>query len=178
MKKNLKQLKWKRYVKKVDGGYIVGLNGGEFGGGLLFVSADGMSSYEVGGLLRIRDIFEWNSKIYALEGIAHLGMSRGRILEIYNDKVWKYKTIKVLEEAPSVVAKGDKQLVLATSQYLYRLTEDLQVEEILKAPFYWGILYPSSIHIDRESIYLAMRQGILKIENFQTSPTYKWYIKE
>jgi len=177
--KNLKEIEGNRFVKQVEKGFLIGLNHGEFGGGLLFVSNDGLTSYKIGTSLRIRNIFEWNSRIYAIEGLAHMGSSNGQIIEIFKeDSSWKYKTLSKLIEAPAIIAKKNNQQIIITSQYILRLTSNLEIEEILKSPFNWGMLYPSSIHFEKKALFLAMRQGILKIEDFETTPKYKWYIKE
>ncbi|GEO02542.1 hypothetical protein AAE02nite_02060 [Adhaeribacter aerolatus] len=177
--KNLEEIEGNRFVKEVEKGFLIGLNHGEFGGGLLFVSNDGLTSYKIGEFLRIKDIFEWNSRIYAIEGLAHLGSSNGQIIEIFKENgSWKYKTLSKLIEAPALIAKANNQQIIITSQYILRLTANLEIEEILKAPFYWGVLYPSSIHIENKTLYLAMRQGVLEIENFETTPKYRWYIKK
>ena len=51
-----------RAVKKVENGYIIGLNKGEFGGGLWFLSADGKSSYEILPFRRVHQIFEFHKE--------------------------------------------------------------------------------------------------------------------
>ncbi|MBB6609961.1 hypothetical protein H7F15_02835 [Pontibacter sp. Tf4] len=179
IEKHLEEIKGNRFVKSVEGGYLVGLNRGEFGGGLLFVSDDGLTTYIIGRFLRIKEIFELDSKVYAIEGLAHLGSQTGQIIEIFKgDGIWKYKTLSKLSETPALIAKKDNQPIIITSQYILRLNSNLEIEEILKSPFYWGMLYPSSIHFENKDIYLAMRKGILKIEDFETAPKYRWFVKK
>ena len=174
--KNLKELKANRFVKRTPDGYLVGLNKGEFGGGLYFIKPDGLDGYEMAGYLNIRNIFEYKAKYFAIEGLAHLGGQRGQIIEIFKeDTLWKYKTLSALIEAPALITdyKGEKLIV--TSQYILKLGDDLKVTEVLKSPFYWGMLYPSSILVDNNNLYLAMRQGVLKIKSFDSTPEYIWY---
>lgn len=175
--KNLKEIKGNRFVKQTPGGYLVGLNKGEFGGGLYFIKTDGLDGYEMAGYLNIRSIFEYNSKYFAIEGLAHLGGQRGQIIEIYKeDTVWKYKSLTKLIEAPALITDYYNDKIIVTSQYILKFGEDFKVSEVLKSPIYWGMLYPSSILIDKNDLYLAMRHGVLKIKTFDSTPEYEWYI--
>jgi hypothetical protein len=175
--KNLKEIKGNRFVKKTADGYLVGLNKGEFGGGLYFIKPDGLDGYKMGGYLTIRNIFEYNSKYFAIEGLAHLGAQRGQIIEIFKtDTVWKYKSLTSLIEAPELITDYNNEKIIVTSQYILKFGKDLKVSEILKSPFYWGMLYPSSILINNNDLYLAMRQGVLKIKKFDSTPEYEWFI--
>lgn len=175
--KNLKEIKGNRFVKQTADGYLVGLNKGEFGGGLYFIKPDGLDGYEMAGYLNIRSIFEYNSKYFAIEGLAHLGGQRGQIIEIYKeDTVWKYKSLTKLIEAPALITDYKNETIIVTSQYVLKFGKDFKVQEVLKSPIYWGMLYPSSILIDKSDLYLAMRQGVLKIKTFDTVPEYEWYV--
>ena len=175
--KNLKELKGKRSVKKTPDGFLVGVNKGEFGGGLYFVENDGLNGYEMGKFLNIRLIFEYNARYFSLEGLSHLSVQRGQIIEIYKeDKFWKYKPLTQLIEAPALIADYNKEKIILTSQHILKFGQDFKVTEILKSPFYWGVLYPSSMIVDNNDVYIAMRKGILKIKAFDTSPEYEWYI--
>jgi hypothetical protein len=147
--KNLKEIKRYSYVKKVPDGFLVGLNKGEFGGGLYFINSDGLSGYEMGKFLNIRSIFEHNWTIFSIEGLAHLGVNRGQIIQIFKeDNLWKYKTLTQLIEAPTLITDYNDEKIIVTSQYILKFRKDLVVTEILKSPMYWGMLYPSSIIID------------------------------
>ena len=174
---NLKEIKGNRYVKKTPDGYLVGLNKGEFGGGLYFINNDGLAGYQIGKRLNIRSIFEHNWTIFSIEGLSHLGLQRGQIIQIFQeDNLWKYKTLTQLIEAPRLIADYNDEKIIVTSQYILRFRQDLVVTEILKSPMNWGGLYPSSIIIDNNDIYMAMRKGVLKIKAFDTLPEYEWYV--
>ena len=174
--KNLKQLKANRFVKRTPDGYLVGLDKGEFGGGLYFVKPDGLDSYQITDYLNIRSIFEYEGRYFALEGLAHLGIQEGQIIEIIReDAIWKYKSLTRLIDAPALIADYKDGKVIVTSQYILKFGGDLKVTQILKSPFYWGMLYPSSLLIDNNDLYLAMRQGVLKITSFDSKPEYIWY---
>ena len=174
--KNLIQSAGKRRVKKVADGFLVGFNRGEFGGGLVFVSDDESEVYDFGEDLRIEAFFEFDSKIYATEGLSHLTFRSGQIIEIYKDDVWTYKTVINLNETPLLIEKLEDYFIILTNRNLSKLTKNLEIEQILTAPIDWSVLYPTSVYVDNKDLYIAMRKGILKIENFLTNANFSWYV--
>ncbi len=177
MEENLKEIKGNRFVKKTSDGFLVGLNKGEFGGGLYFIKTDGLDGYQIADYVNIHSIFEYHSRYFSIEGLAHLGGQRGQILELFkDDTLWKYKSLTNLIEAPALIADYRNEKIIITSQYILKFGQHFKVTQILKSPMYWGVLYPSSVLIDKDDIYLAMRQGVLKIKTFDTVPEYEWYV--
>lgn len=59
---------------KVKNGWISGRNAGEWGGGLYFISTDGKSHYHISDD-QIKQFFQYGNRIFAVEGLAHLGLS-------------------------------------------------------------------------------------------------------
>lgn len=186
---SVKGLRGNEYIKSVFNGYLIGQNKGEFGGGLKFVSLNNDHSYNI----RLKDekhstrgyifmnilkIFEWNDRIYATEGLAHMVLDRGNFLEIFYDEgEWKYTIISSLIEKPALTFKHNEFIYMITSQYILKMDKELNINQVLKSPMYWGVLYPSSIFIKGGDIYLAMRKGILIIRDFENNPQYEWYVK-
>jgi len=164
-----------RKVHRVDDGYIVGTNNGEFRSGLFFVDNNATNRYIINFGFRIKSIYEFNSKLYAIEGLGHMGISKGSVIEIYKDSLWTYREVLKLEDAPNLILKAGPENLILTSQFLYKQTAD-KIEKVLKSPFYWGTLYPSSMVLEDKDLYIAMRQGILKIVSFQQDPRFEWYI--
>lgn len=167
-----------RAVKKVSDGYIVGLNGGEFGGGLWFISINGKKSYEISSYIRIKQIFEFNNKLYVIRGLAHLGSSYGSLFELKKDKKWKISKNFQLPNAPNFVIIENENILILTSDRLMSFDKNEKLVEILKAPFYWGMYYPSSAIVESNVIYLAMRKGILKITDFKSDHNFEWLVKK
>jgi hypothetical protein len=167
-----------RAVKKVNDGYIIGLNGGEFGGGLWFLSTNGKKSYEITSYIRVKDIFVCNNKLYVIRGLAHLGSSYGSIFELKKEKKWKVSKSFKLPAAPNFVLHEEDNILILTSEHILSFDKNEKLTEILKAPFYWGMFYPSSAIVDSNDIYIAMRRGILKISDFKYNPNNEWLVKK
>lgn len=169
--KKFKHFEGRKFVKKTTDGFLIGFNNGEFSGGLHFMDLKGHGVYEIEKGITINNFFEFQSKIYAIEG-----MYFGKIIEIFKvNGFWKTQSVSNLYDIPKLIADHNNEKLIVGSQYIFKFGKDLKPIEILKSPFYWGILYPSSILIDNEVLYLSMRQGVLKIKKFDTHPTYEWF---
>ncbi|KGO85450.1 hypothetical protein [Flavobacterium suncheonense] len=167
----------KRTVKKVDNGYLIAYNHGEFRSALYYLSFDGQQSYNITPAnIRINDFFEFNSKLYAIEGINHLGGEQGSLIEIYLDKnVWNYRLILNFDEEPEKVFRRGKETFIITTNYILKLEPNFRLSKFIKSPFRWGIFGPNSAFIIKKDLYIGMNGGILKIENFEKKLRYIWY---
>lgn len=171
IRKSINSISGIKFIKKIPSGYLMGVNNGEFGGGLYYIDLSSRKLHEIHQSLRIHNIFEFQSKVYAIEGIYN-----GEIIEIYKEnEYWKYKSVCILIGAPRLIVDYNDEKLILTSQHLSKLGKDLNVTEILRAPFYWGMLYPSTILIDGDNLYIAMREGVLKISQFLVKPMFEWF---
>ena len=167
-----------RAVKKVVDGYIIGLNKGEFGGGLWFLSSDGKIYYEISPYKRVRQIFEMNNKIYVIEGRLHLTSDSGRLSELNKNVQWQISKTLELPNAPIFMIMDENNALILTTNNIVSFSPNERLEKILNAPFNWGMLYPSTAIIEKTDLYIAMRKGVLKVLNFRDRPEYEWYIKK
>ncbi|MGJ8591821.1 MAG: hypothetical protein ACSHXF_04700 [Aquaticitalea sp.] len=188
---SVKNISGTKFIKSVYNGFLIGYNHGEFGGGLKFVSLNNDYSYSIELIDKenewkynyvsrnIREIFEYNNRIYAMRGLAHMGLNNGGLYEIiFKNGKWSYKYISNLPGTPDIVFVHKNIVYIVTTQNILKFDEIGGLKTILKSPFYWGSLYPSNAFIKGNDIYLAMRKGILIIRDFENNPNYEWYIKE
>jgi len=124
---------------KVDNGWLVGFDKGEWGGNLFWFNEKG-TKYEKITSGNIKNLFKINGKIYATEGLAHLYLSSGQIFAV--ELVYGKWTV-------------EKKIDLPNTPYATTLTKDKE--------FLIG-LYPNSILIDKQTIYIGMRAGILRTQ--------------
>ena len=69
---------------RVDGGWLVGSNRGEWGGELVFIGDDGAKVRVLSA--NIEDIYQLGDEIIATTGLAHLGSNSGMIFKLFYDK--------------------------------------------------------------------------------------------
>lgn len=199
---NIDDLQGKKYVKKVDKGFLIGSNAGEFGGNLKFISHDNNINYNIENASNfekdkvkfstnekgkwygytnknIQQIFDFNNKVYATKELTHLSLNYGSIIEIfYENEKWKYKLVENLIESSKIAFEHNGLIYIITSQYILNFDKNSEIKQVLKSVFNWGNLYPSSAFIKDKDIYIAMRKGILVIRDFENNPDYEWYVKK
>lgn len=148
----------------VDDGWLIGFNKGEFGGALYWFSRDGKRRYKISDH-QIIDFVVQPDGIYAIEGVAHLGLSIGSVIRVARATArsrWKATTVTKLPFAPSALSlRKDRTMLITLSDSLVSIGPDHTVRTLLSnVP--WGGLYPNSsiISPDETKLYIGMRQYV------------------
>lgn len=164
-----------RTIKKVDNGYLVGYYRGEWGGELYWYSEKGDSNYKITSAC-VRSIGEMDSKLFMVEGLAHLSSSSGSInqLEFKKNRLVIVRSIE-LPSAPEVSLLYGNKLFIVTSDEIVSFDGGKRID-ILRKNGFWGILYPQSIVITNGILYSGMREGIYKF-NLKTKRE-EWLMPE
>ena len=149
---------------RVDDGWLVGINKGEFGAELYWFSHDGQQNYKISEH-HVVDFFSLTDGIYAIEGLAHLSMSEGSIIRIARpqpDAHWQAATVTKLPFAPYAVSvRRDGTMLVTLSDSLVSVGDDRKITTLLPdAP--WTGLYPNSsvLSSDEQKLYIGMRQFV------------------
>ena len=169
-------------VVEVKDGYLIGFNRGEWGGDLYWFSKNGKEKYKISGH-QIVQFIKRDNKIYAIEGLAHLSMSRGSIIEIEKKEgKWITKEFLKLPTAPEVIQldskenfivvtfgtdwsfdKGGKSVIHATPG-LFSIDRKANIVTLVKDGIWGDDLYPSSMVIQNDVVYIGMRKGVYKFD--------------
>jgi len=146
-----------------DGG-LVGVNNGEFGAALNWVSTDGKSSYKISDH-QVVDFFSLPDGLYAIEGLAHMWISRGSVIRIDRPPPyarWQAATVTELPSAPYAVSvRRDGTALITLDRELVQVDGDRRLTTLLyDQP--WGMLYPNSsvLSPDEQKLYIGMRQFV------------------
>ena len=148
----------------VDDGWLVGFNQGEFGAALYWFSRDGKRNYKISNH-QIVDFVALSNGLYAVEGLAHLSLSRGSVIRILRPKAgarWTAKTVTKLPFAPyAVSSRRDGTMLITLSDSLVAVGPDHKIRTLL-ADVPWSGLYPNSsvLSADEKKLYLGMRQFV------------------
>ena len=153
----------RRSFLKVDDGYLVAFYKGEFGGSVYWFSADGLNRLPL-SYKGVRQFFQRDNKIYAIEGLAHLSISEGSIIELYKTGGnWKDSLYITMPNAPYVAAIDDSDnIIVITSHGLYSIDRNRKIETLVHDGFWEGFLYPNSLVVDKGIVYSGMRHGVWK----------------
>jgi hypothetical protein len=120
----------------VNDGWLVGFNEGEFGAALYWFSNDGSRKYKISDD-QVVDFMATPTGIIAIQGLAHLGLGEGSVVELAKNPdtgCWVSKERKSLPQAPeSFVRSKDGDLFIALSDSLALLTPDNKLEVLVQS---------------------------------------------
>lgn len=149
---------------RVDDGWLVGFNQGEFGAALYWFSLDGKHNYKVSDH-QVVDFFSLPGGLHAIEGLAHLTMSNGSIIRIARSEPsghWRASTLTKLPLAPYAISvRRDGTMLITLSDSLVSVGASHEINTLLpEAP--WGGLYPTSsvLSPNEQKLYIGMRQFV------------------
>jgi hypothetical protein len=161
-----------RHVHKLEDGWAIGFDQGEFGGSLWWFSPDGKQHKKLANG-NIKYFVSLSGELFVLEGLAHLGSAGGKVLRVRQTETGEYKADvwASLDGEPYGFAKeSDNSLLIITTSGLRRMRKSGTVEELIETDY--GALYPNSIALARNNIvYVGMRHFITRL--IPTSEGYK-----
>lgn len=177
-KLNIEKVKERNTAElKIDSGNLIGINRGEWGGKLSFIPNDKDKKEIEIKEGNIKFVFEFNDKIYFIEGLAHLSYSGGAIFELKKDgENFSYENIMKFDDAPEAFTIYGNKLLIATHRNFY-VVENFKKELIFENTF-WSSLYPNSIAVvDNENVYMGIRSGLVKLDLTNKNITFYKYIE-
>jgi hypothetical protein len=153
---------------RVNDGWLVGFNHGEFGAALYWFSKDGRRHYRMSAGRsdpQVVAFFPLGNDLGAIEGLAHLGLSKGSIIRIARTAAqdrWQVQTVVRLPAAPYAVAVPRSGPVLVVLWDCLVAFDGLRQVEPLLATAPWSGLYPNSAVLspDEQKLYIGMRQYV------------------
>lgn len=155
-------MKGKRIVQQVEDGFLVSFWRGEFGGSLYWFDKHGAERKFIARTMIVQ-FLERDKRLFAISGLAHMGMSSGAILELTkSDSGWSVKPFVTLPFAPyAATFDKEKNFIVVTSDNLLRIDINKEIKPLIAKGF-WRRLYPNSAIMEGNILYVGMRQGILK----------------
>lgn len=167
-----------RYAEKVDDGWLVGFDAGEWGGALWWFSEDGrirkeLTHENIVGFVRLP------AGIFALAGLMHLQDWGGKVLRVEKDKSdsWKATQFADLTSAPvASVVESPKSLLVLTWARLVRVNMSSGVVEEISMTSYKN-LDPNSIVVGTTgTIFVGMRHFVMRLTPTETSYKEAWFV--
>ena len=148
----------------VDDGYLVGFDRGEWGGYLYWFSKEGKKHYQV-STDQIVQFIKKSSEVYAIQGLAHMGISEGSIIKIKKLKnKWISKEYLKLPTAPFAIALHNTSFIVITSKSLFEITNDNKISTLVETGIWNTGLYPNSIVVSGNKAYAGMRAGVFEYD--------------
>jgi len=160
---------------EIETGTLLGTDGGEFGGKLIFIPNDKSKSEIKITRGNINFLFRFKNKIYFISGLAHMTFNGGGMFELKADgDNFTFEKIIEFESAPFAFTIYNDKLLVAGDKDFYVIT-NLKKQIIFKDVF-WEGLYPNSIAVANDkNVFVGIRGGIVKLD--LTAKKLKFYKK-
>ncbi len=165
-------------VLKVNNGWLAGYNRGEFGAALWWYATDGKQRYQISDH-QVNQFIVHKERIFAVEGLAHLGADDGSLIEIRrNGNQWTADTFVDLPGCgQAITILNDDRFCIATMSMLLAVSLDKKME-ILIPRAEWAWLPVNSITVDAksENVYIGMRQFVARYNLKANDHSYQFLI--
>jgi hypothetical protein len=163
---------------KLQNGWLLGFDAGEFGGGLWFADVDGKTQ-ELSNE-NVRGFVETQQGVLVFVGLAHMGLDSGKVL-IVPYKITSQTDLRTLGEldgAPEAVSKlSDDTALVITTQGISQIASSGVSKTLLRRRF--SGLYPNSIVSASDSaIYAGMRLFVVRLVPQSGEYTEQWLIPD
>jgi hypothetical protein len=166
-----------RHVIRVEDGWLVGLDVGEFGGALWWFSSNGRNSKKLANENVVG--FAKSSKgVLALVGLAHMGLDSGKVLRITDGEAGnrKVEALADLGAAPRTFAvESPDSLLIVTTRGLVRVRTSGMADQLLSTNY--GLLYPNSMTLFPSGvIHVGLRHFITRLMPTGNSYSEEWFV--
>jgi hypothetical protein len=166
-----------RHVKRINDGWLVGFDAGEFGGALWWFSADGSKRRKLAED-NVAGVADSSSGVLALVGLAHMGTDYGKVLLVREGQEGDrpVEAIADLGSAPTAFAmESADSLIVATYDKIVKVMISGEVEQLL-APKE-GFPYPNSLTLSKAGvIHVGMRHFILRLSPAGEGYKEEWFV--
>ena len=156
-------------------GLLVGIDKGEWGGGLSGHSGDGTAPYKLSDE-NIHSLLAIEGGVLAIAGLAHLGLDQGSILILRaQDQRWRVERSLKLDGAPMAVTRDPKSgIFIVTTRGLSRYSGGA-VEKLHASGHL--LLYPNSAAVTREgTVYVGMRHAVARLKPRKGGYSESWLV--
>ncbi|MFT6792098.1 MAG: hypothetical protein ACJAR1_000077 [Rubritalea sp.] len=162
-------------IHKVTKGWIIAYDEGEFGAAVYWFNEDGSKKQHISDL-HINGFQREGKRILAITGLAHMGSTRGSLVEFkLNDKGWKLtELIKFPASAEAIARVKKDDYIIITTYSLLRINPKNQVKTLIKTD--WGGLYPTSLIVNKDTVYAGMRQFVARYKLTPKNQQIDWLI--
>jgi hypothetical protein len=166
-----------RHAKRVNDGWLVGFDAGEFGGALWWFSADGGARKRLASE-NVAALADSPKGVLALVGLAHMGSDRGRVLLVGEgpDGDRPLETIADLGSAPTAFAQESADsLVVVTHKRFLRVKSSGEVEPLLAPEVHFP--YANSLALSKSGvIHVGMRHFVLRLSPSNEGYRAEWFV--
>lgn len=172
------------HVLKVHDGWLVGFDGGEFGGGLWWFGPGGTPYYSMDGArdsleaiaAPVQGFAELQGEILVLRGLDHLSLAIGGVFVAERDKGhWALEPLAELDGQPIGWLERDGFLLVATNSSIWKLGPQGPAEALLPLNPTW----PRATSIAANShgdLFLGMPRYVVQLQHDGDTWLDTWHV--
>ena len=124
----------------------------------------GESSYKISNH-QVVDFVEVAGNLLVIEGLAHMGMSRGSLVKLVRTaNRWTVEKVAKLPSAPCVAIPQGESILIVHGEGLLRSTASGAMVDLVRFPSI-GMLYPNSAILDGQKLYVGMRGFVWEVDH-------------
>lgn len=167
----------RRSTLKVPSGWLLGFDGGEFGGGLWWTNEDGNQSNRILNE-NVKGILATSNGVLVLVGLAHIDLDEGKVFIIPDSaKPKSIRPLASLDGAPQAfVAESPTTVLVTTTHGVSRVSSSGSVEVLAHAPL--ALLYPNSMVLTTDkAIYVGMRLFVVRFLPGASDYNQQWLVR-
>ncbi len=168
----------KQITRRVDDGWLVGFNAGEFGASLWWFSPDAARRYKVSDD-QVNEFVNMPAGLVAVQGLAHLTLSYGSVVRLTKTAQgrWRSTVLATLGDEPCAAALDtDGTLVVIGASKLMRVWPTGKVE-VLWSKSAAKELYPASIvRVASGKFYVGMRAYVVRFTISGRGTKVQWLL--
>jgi hypothetical protein len=163
---------------KLQNGWLLGFDGGEFGGGLWFASDDGTT--QMLNRENVHGFVATPRGVLVLAGLAHMGLDSGKVFVVpYAVKSPRdVKLLLELDGAPEAFTKvSDDTILVVTTRGVSRIRSSGGSELLLRREL--GLLSPNSVAATPEGvIYIGARLFVVRLSPHAAEYLEQWMLPD
>lgn len=164
---------------RVEDGWIVSFDHGEWGGEIWWFAPDGRERY-LFSRANLVAFLPTARGLYLATGIAHGTTNEGQIERLARGKGgrWSSRPTYILGSAPgAAIVEPAGTILVATNEQVVRLDTTSLRPTVLLDDAPWGGLYPNSVVATPGGrVFVGMRHGVARVEPPGRSPRVTWLL--
>lgn len=169
----------RRHTLKVDDGWLIGFNAGEWGGSVWWASPDGSELRVLDDDVHILDFFELGGRIWAPSEYIK-GHSEIHVLELVRDSTgaWQIRRGPELRAGADAAVVAGERLLIASIAGVDQMSADGRLTTLFEVD--WFVDHPrvprSILRAEDGTIYIGMNHAVVRLEQSPDGYVEQWLI--
>jgi hypothetical protein len=166
-----------RHVIRVSDGWLIGINLGEFGGGLWWFDSGGKRSKKLSND-NVVGFASTSNGVLVLAGLAHLSLDEGKVLRVTEGANGNRKVEPLVDlgSAPDTFAmESTGAMLVLTRAGLVRVNTTGKTEQLMKTNY--QLLYPNSMTLSGSGVIsIGMRHFVTRLTPTGSTYQEEWFV--